>query len=287
MSNTRVSTTKSSGERFPRSTDLPAQSPLFWVQQKDRYLRQLLIRDIEGITGRRLVVFFCNRFVPGAELLASDVARFAELLGDTFGKPIDLLIETPGGETDATESILALISQNNKIFRAIVPNSAKSNGSLLCLHASEIVMGPTSELGPIEPSLNGVPCSTLILPEVRNGNFPLHIAAQHALRQTQELARRALANGMMIDKESEEIEKAVAALSTRDTYPVHGSVIDRAEAIELGLRINSIDPGDELWDRVWLLHCMYDHDLRRDGLAKIFEGSSRSLAVSKSPVSTV
>ena len=30
-----------------RATELPAQSPLFWVEQKDRYLRQLLIRDIE------------------------------------------------------------------------------------------------------------------------------------------------------------------------------------------------------------------------------------------------
>src|SRR5271170_5145178 len=49
-------------ERFPRSTDLPSQSPLFWVEQKDRYLRQLLIRDIEEITGRRLLVYFANRY---------------------------------------------------------------------------------------------------------------------------------------------------------------------------------------------------------------------------------
>src|SRR5947209_11249475 len=49
-------------EKFPRSTDLPVQSPLFWVEQKDRYLRQLLIRDLEELTGRRLVVYFANRF---------------------------------------------------------------------------------------------------------------------------------------------------------------------------------------------------------------------------------
>ena len=35
---------------------------MFWVQQKDRYLRQLLIRDIEDQTGRRLIVYFANRF---------------------------------------------------------------------------------------------------------------------------------------------------------------------------------------------------------------------------------
>jgi hypothetical protein len=37
-------------EKFPRATELPTQSPLFWVEQKDRYLRQLLIRDIEELT---------------------------------------------------------------------------------------------------------------------------------------------------------------------------------------------------------------------------------------------
>jgi hypothetical protein len=49
-------------EKFPRSDSLPIQSPLFWVEQKDRYLRQLLIRDIEALTERRLVVYFANRY---------------------------------------------------------------------------------------------------------------------------------------------------------------------------------------------------------------------------------
>jgi hypothetical protein len=49
-------------EKFPRSTELPLQSPLFWVEQKDRYLRQILIRDIEELTKRRLVAYFANRF---------------------------------------------------------------------------------------------------------------------------------------------------------------------------------------------------------------------------------
>jgi len=47
---------------FLRTKDAPAQSPLFWVTHKDRYLRQLLIRDIEESTGRDLIVFtYCDR----------------------------------------------------------------------------------------------------------------------------------------------------------------------------------------------------------------------------------
>jgi len=45
-------------ESFPRSGEPPQQSPKHWVKEKDRYLRQLLIRDIEAVTKRPLVVFF-------------------------------------------------------------------------------------------------------------------------------------------------------------------------------------------------------------------------------------
>jgi len=44
-------------ELFPRSNEPPWQSPKYWVKEKDRYLRQLLIGDIEAATSRSLVVF--------------------------------------------------------------------------------------------------------------------------------------------------------------------------------------------------------------------------------------
>jgi hypothetical protein len=33
---------------------------------------------------------------------------------------------------------------------------------------------------------------------------------------------------------------------------------------------------DELWQRIWLLRCMYEHDARRAGALKIFKGQSIS-----------
>jgi hypothetical protein len=90
-------------EKFPRSDSLPAQSPLFWVEQKDRYLRQLLIRDIEEHSGRRLVVYFANRY-ENAQIEPRDSTFIAELLGDINNESFDLLLETGGGMTDATES---------------------------------------------------------------------------------------------------------------------------------------------------------------------------------------
>jgi hypothetical protein len=83
-------------ERFPRSKELPSQSPLFWVEQKDRYLRQLLIRDIEDHSGRRLVVYFANRF-ENAQIDSRDCTFATELFGDVGAEPVDLLLETVGG----------------------------------------------------------------------------------------------------------------------------------------------------------------------------------------------
>jgi hypothetical protein len=71
-------------EPFPRGTALPVQSPLFWVQQKDRYLRQLLIKDIEAQTGRRLVVYFANRSLS-AQIDPTDPTYFVEMLEDARG----------------------------------------------------------------------------------------------------------------------------------------------------------------------------------------------------------
>lgn len=206
-----------------------------------------------------------------------------EVLGDALNQDVDLLVETNGGSTDATEAIISLLRQTTSSFRVIVANGAKSNGTLLALAASSILMGPTSELGPIEPSVGGFPASTLMQDFVRDKDFGLHIAGSHALRQSIMLAKRLLTGGMMKGETPERIEQAVNALCTRESYPSHGSVIDRDEAATLGLSIERGEIGDPLWDRVWLLYCMLDYDSRRAGHAKLFEGHSRSLAVSALP----
>lgn len=128
-------------DQFPRSSNVPTQSPIFWVGQKDRYLRQLLIRDIEALTGRRLLVYYANRFL-GAEINQRDCDYFVELFGDVDGEASDLFIETSGGSTDATEGLVHLIQDLAPDLRVVVPNAAKSNGTLLSLAAKEIVMGP-------------------------------------------------------------------------------------------------------------------------------------------------
>ncbi len=61
--------------QFPRKTDLPTQSAKYWAKEKDRYLRQLLIADIEEETNRELVVYFCRLDQEITETDADDSAE--------------------------------------------------------------------------------------------------------------------------------------------------------------------------------------------------------------------
>jgi hypothetical protein len=234
------------------------------------------------MSGRRLVVYFANRY-ENAQIDPRDCSFTTELLGDVGSEPVDMLLETNGGFTDATEALVSLIQSLVTDLRVIVVNAAKSNGTLLCLAAKSIVMGATSELGPIEPLIQGVPCSILMQDQIAKTNFALHEMGKYALLQSRSLASRLLAAGMMKGKQQAEIDDCVRKLASRDTYFSHGSVIDHREAVTLGLKVEYLPPDDKLWERLWLLYCMYEFDCRRSGYLKIFEGRARSTAVALLP----
>lgn len=261
---------------FPRTKDLPRQSPLFWVTHKDRYLRQLLIRDIQAETGRDLIVYFTDTDRSDAQIDPGDDQYLLELLNARKRAETDLLLETYGGYTDPTEKICALFRQLAPDLRVIVPRRAKSNGTVIALCGREILMSASSELGPIDPSIGGTPTQFLI-------NAPPDLLTQQVAQtfqlQTTKLARQLLRDGMMKGRPDAEIDALVNKLATRDHYHSHGSVIDVGEAAGLGLSVTNYAQTDPLWQKFWLLRTMYSYDCGRNGHSKIFEGEVVSSAV--------
>jgi hypothetical protein len=215
---------------------------------------------------------------------AIDPTYFVEMLEDVKGAPVDLLLETTGGFTDAAERVVSILEQMAPDLRVVVAGSAKSNGTVLCLVGKTIVMGASSELGPIEPQLSQVPCTILAMPDFEKQNYILHHLAKYALEQTKKLATRLLRNGMKKDAPDDKIEELVRKLSTRETYFSHGSVIDHVEATALGLKVEYLPPDSELWQLFRLLACMYEADSRQNRYLKIFEGNRLSSAIEVPPV---
>ncbi len=241
-------------------------------------MRQLLIRDIQSVTKRQLIVYFANRY-ENAEIEQRDIALMAELCNDPKGQPTDLMLETIGGGTDATEGLISLIQTRIPDLRVVVPNAAKSNGTLLCFAAQSIVMGATSELGPIEPAVQNIPSTILTEPTIATQNFILHKYGEYALNQSKDLAKRLLTDGMMAGQAKADIDETVKKLASRDVFFSHGSVINYKEADALGLKVDYLEPGDSLWQQFWLLYCMYDFDSRRNRYLKIFEGPNVSTSI--------
>ncbi len=92
-----------------------------------------------------------------------------------------------------------------------------------------------------------------------------------------------LKSGQLKGRTQQEIQDLVEKLASRDTYASHGSVIDHKEATTLGLQIEYLPPEDPIWERLWLLYCMYEHDCRKAKYLKVFEGRARSTAISIPP----
>ena len=253
------------------------QSAKYWAKEKDRYLRQLLIKDIENLTDRPLFVYFAQL---DQQINHTDPDDLSEIFQATDLKYGDLFIQTPGGSVDATEKIISILRQRFDDYRVIVPSWAKSAGTVIALSSSKIIFGMNSELGPIDPQwqYNGVmvPCDILAAdPAIAQH---LRAMAQFATARMRQMATDLLAKGMMNGKSPQEIESVIQKISSTNGYMSHGAVIDYDEAKKLGLSIAYLDRNDEIWKRIWLLYCMYDYDSKAKSIGKIFEGSRFSIA---------
>ena len=259
---------------FPRSNRLPSHTPKYWAKNKDRFLRQLLISDIEQETGRPLVVYFASADAGIKDYDAEDLYEVTK--GIEKNKGIDLYLQTRGGSVDATEKIIRFLRGRFGNHRVIVPNWAKSGGTLIALAAEKIILGTISELGPIDPHCNGVPCELLQDDE----KFP------YSFRKDMELTVKrvkGLAQEFLKGKvEKEKIKDVVKKLSSVSSYGSHGAVIDFHEAKEIGLPVDLLKEDDSLWQKMWFLYCLYDEDMQNSGLARICE--TRDYSITRAPL---
>jgi len=161
----------------------------------DRAKRRSALVKMEQLAGTRVAVFHTRR---DRALTHADVLPFTNML-KSIGKAdsIDLVVTNPGGDGTAAETILDLCRQYcTQKLRVVVPLYAKSAATLLALGADEIVMGQTSELGPIDAQI-----------PVIEGNAEQQVSAEHFLRARDE-AKKNLGSG-----EQHEVQAAQIQLS--------------------------------------------------------------------------
>ncbi len=285
---------------------VPAQTPLFHSLEQARYVRQDLLRAIEDRTGRRLIAYVAGNL---AAVSNEDILPFGDLLQDVqTGDDLDLLLHTTGGDVDQAERIVMMCRKaigEGARLRVVVPDSAKSAGTLICLGADAIVMGYCSDLGPIDPQITVAsaagetmrrPAQSFLdgLDEIvaRTGDTDLSPAyfplldkldpalidfCKKAVARSETLARQFLTRWMLSGDEAT-AEAAARTLNDSREYLSHGAVIDTERAIDLGLVVEVLDRHDDLWEAFWRLYCEMRVSLESP-TQRLFEGRKVSLRV--------
>lgn len=117
--------------------------------------RKELIKTIENQFDTVLLVYVTSDRPGAATQIAPDaIDSFINQL-DKIGvvKKITLFLYTNGGDTLAAWNIVNLIKMYCDEFEVIIPQKAKSAGTLISLGADSIIMTKQAVLGPIDPSL--------------------------------------------------------------------------------------------------------------------------------------
>lgn len=212
-----------------------------------------------------------------------------------------LCISSPGGDGLAAERIVNMCRAYSGTgeYWAIVPGKAKSAGTMVCLGASKIIMGPTSELGPIDPQIaegkrvfsayNVVQSyGDLFRRAVKEeGNLQPYLQQlqnydereiaelRSAMDLSQDIAARVLASGMMEDTAEKDILRKIKMFLTPERTKTHGRPIYRDEAAECGLVIDQADPESQFWDTVYALYIRTNNSVDTN-VAKCIESAEHS-----------
>jgi ribosomal protein S27E len=119
--------------------------------------RKKQLARIAALRGRPVLVYAAD-FTKGnagapISIDYSDLLPFNDQLANLSGKAIDVLLETPGGDGTVAEDIVRLLRGKFSEVGFIIPGHAKSAGTIIAMSGDEILMGPTSALGPIDAQM--------------------------------------------------------------------------------------------------------------------------------------
>jgi hypothetical protein len=262
--------------------DAPSQkiekTPMFTAMNAARYQRQALIREIEGENRPTLICYVAGL---RAAVDRTDTVGFVDMLHNLRpGQPVDLMLHSPGGDIDAAEKLINLVRSKvgeDGMLRVIVPDFAKSAGTLIALGANVIVMSDSSELGPIDPQVTLKDCNGHDVHHSVLTYLGAYYAALSALRaDSEDVANRitfekfeptvvskfaAVRNRArtfaenLLNRRGAKSTKIAGELMDITKYPSHGQMIGWEEARNMGLNVHYMAPTDPQWRKYWELYC--------------------------------
>jgi len=114
-----------------------------------------------ALTGRPLLIYVTDFFNAGkaaasgneVSIVHSDKDGIVETTRGLPPGPLDVILHSPGGSLEATESIVNILRSKFTDIRFFIPSTAKSAATMFALSGDEIYLASSAELGPIDPQM--------------------------------------------------------------------------------------------------------------------------------------
>jgi hypothetical protein len=272
--------------------------------------RKALFRRLQRLLGMPLLTYFTNFSRAEGIVEASDADVLEALLqGVDTESGLALIISSPGGDGLVAERIIRICRSYSRTgrFTAIVPAKAKSAATLICLGAESIVMGPTSELGPVDPQValaSGSDAGWYSAYNIVNGYQALFKSAteaggnldpylqqlmhynpldieelRSAIQLSDDIAVKALASDMLMGTPEQEIKARIRLFLEPSTKKVHGRAIHRDEAAACGLKVEHWEVDQIRWRTLYELYTRTQQLIVGRAAAKCMETATDSWCI--------
>lgn len=226
-------------------------------------VRRKYLKLMSEYTGRNTIAYYSGFLQkPQGNTTINDSDKMA-FMGVVHGldrkKGLDLILHTPGGNIAATESLVDYLkSLFGNDIRAFIPQIAMSAGTMIALSCKEIIMGKESNIGPIDPQVNGISCagvveefrhakedikkdpsSALLWQTIISKYHPTFLGdCQQAIIWSKDMVTKWLKSNMFSSEdENEKVKKIVDYLSSHKATFNHAKHISFNEAKDLGIRV--------------------------------------------------
>lgn len=214
---------------------------------------------------------------------------------------LDLIIQTPGGDPTATESIVyylhSIFGNDIEVF---VPHLAMSAGTMLACSSKKIWMGNESSLGPIDPQFNGIPAYNIKKEfedassdlssnpvkfnfwKIRLDKYPpaFYYTVNDAINLSSKLIKEWLTKYMFEgESNSEKISEIVDHLNINTGS--HSKHFNKDQCKEFGLKIEDLEMDNDIQDMVLSIYHSFQICGATTNSVKMIQNQNKTAYVSK------
>lgn len=242
------------------------------------WLRAHLVGSLKEISqqrGNRNVILYGSAFLQRPQLPADAIqithvdlnGLMSCIHGMNWPSGLALVLHTPGGVTNAAETIVSYLRSKFDDIEVIIPAYAMSAGTMISLGANRIIMGRQSQMGPIDPQMvtggRSVSAQAVVdqfeqakkdvlkdpamarvwAPILPSLGPSLLVDARNALSYSELMVRKWLRQWMFAneDQAADKANRAARHFNDAQTHKSHGRRIDRDEGREQGLVVEDLE----------------------------------------------